>query len=213
MIERKIIATAKIATFAVVHGVYFKQFEGLKESLQKYHDDFVEKIKSNGVEVVDFGMVEENSVAFDIAHKIQSANVDLIMCNMVTYATSSVFTPILQNCSAPMILVALQPLKALDYQKACTYMQLENDNICSVPEFTGVANRMGKKIYDVVIGTLYGDVEADSELLKWCNIAKALHGLKGARLGLMGHTMEAMYDMHADPTAIAAALGRMPLNS
>ncbi len=207
MIERKIIATAKIATFAVVHGVYFKQFEGLKESLQKYHDDFVEKIKGNGVEVVDFGMVEENSVAFDIAHKIQSANVDLIMCNMVTYATSSVFTPILQNCSAPMILVALQPLKALDYQKACTYMQLENDNICSVPEFTGVANRMGKKIYDVVIGTLYDDVESDSELLKWCNIAKALHGLKGARLGLMGHTMEAMYDMHADPTAIAAAFG------
>ena len=207
MIERKIMATAKIATFAVVHGVYFKQFEGLRESLQKYHNDFVEKVKTNGVEVIDFGMVEENSVAFEIAQKIQSANVDLIMCNMITYATSSVFTPILQNCSAPMILVALQPLKALDYQKACTYMQLENDNICSVPEFIGVANRMGKKIYDVIIGTLYNDFEADENLAKWCNIAKALHGLKGARLGLMGHTMEAMYDMHADPTAIAAAFG------
>ena len=26
-------------------------------------------------------------------------------------------------------------------------------------------------------------------------------------MGLMGHTMEAMYDMHADPTAISAQFG------
>ena len=31
--------------------------------------------------------------------------------------------------------------------------------------------------------------------------------MKGARVGLMGHTMEAMYDMHADPTAVATAFG------
>ena len=76
---------------------------------------------------------------------------------MITYATSSVFAPILQNTNAPMILLSLQPLQHLDYSKACTYMQLENDNICSVPEFTGVAIRMGKPITDVVIGCFYGD--------------------------------------------------------
>ncbi len=64
-----------------------------------------------------------------------------------------------------------------------------------------------KKINDVVIGTLYGDAEAQAEIAKWCNIAMVLHALKGARIGLMGHTMEAMYDMHADPTAISAAFG------
>jgi L-arabinose isomerase len=69
----------------------------------------------------------------------------------------------------------------------------------------GVAARMNKKIYDVIIGCLYDDAEADGELAKWCDIAKVLHDLKGARIGLMGHVLEAMYDMHADPTAVANA--------
>jgi len=155
--------------------------------------------------VIDFGMVDSSENAYAVADKIAGSGVDVLMCNMVTYATSSVFAPILKNASAPMILVALQPLRALDYSKACTFMQLENDNICSVPEFTGVAVRLHKKIYDVIIGTLYDDAEADAEIAKWCDIAKVLHDLKGARIGLMGHALEAMYDMHADPTAVSDA--------
>jgi L-arabinose isomerase len=173
----------------------------------KYHADFVEKLRANGVEVVDAGMVDSNEKGFEACDVLNGAGVDLIMCNMVTYATSSVFAPVLRGCNAPMILVALQPKAALDYDRACTFMQLENDNICSVPEFMGVAVRFNKKIHDVVIGTLYDDCEADAEIKKWCDIASVLASLKGARMGLMGHVLEAMYDMHADPTAIASAFG------
>lgn len=207
MIERKITPTAKIAVFAVVHGVYFEQFEGLFESLSGFHSDLIKIVEKNQVEVIDFGMVDSSERAFKVADEIQAAGVDLIICNMITYATSSVFAPILRNCTAPMILAALQPRAAMDYSIASTKMQLENDNICSVPEFMGVAVRMNRKIYDVIIGTLYGDEKAEGEIAAWCNIAKALNGLKGARLGLMGHVLEAMYDMHADPTAIASAFG------
>ncbi len=105
---------------------------------------------------------------------------------------SSVFAPIVRDMNIPMVLVALQPLEKLDYTKANTFMQLENDNICSVPEFTGVAVRLGKKVDDVIIGTLYNDAEAQKEVTEWCEIAKVLHSLKGARIGLMGHTMEAL---------------------
>lgn len=207
MIERKKKRTARIGTFAVAHGVYWGQFEGLYESLSKYHDDLKEQVAANEVEVIDFGMVDTSERAYEVAREVSAANVDLLMCNMITYATSSVFAPILRDTNVPMILLALQPLKGLDYSKASTYMQLENDNICSVPEFMGVANRLGKKIYDVILGTLYDDDEAQRDIAKWCDIAKVLHDLKGARIGLMGHTMEAMYDMHADPTAISAAFG------
>ena len=207
MIERKVRPTARIAVFAVVHGVYFEQFEGLFESLSGFHGDFIKMVEKNGVEVIDFGMVDSSERAFKVAEEIGAAGVDLIICNMITYATSSVFAPILRNCTAPMILAALQPREAMDYSIASTRMQLENDNICSVPEFMGVAVRLNKKIYDVIIGTLYGDEKAEGELAAWCNIAKALHGLKGARLGLMGHVLEAMYDMHSDPTAISSAFG------
>ena len=207
MIERKVIPTAKIGIFAVAHATYWAQFEGLYEKIMKYHNDFVEMVKKNGVEVIDLGMVDSSEKGYEAADKLTAAGVDTIFCNMVTYATSSVFAPVMRAATAPVVLVALQPLECLDYSKASTYMQLENDNICSVPEFTGVAIRLGKKVSDVILGTLYNDAEAESEVSRWCSIAKVLNSLKGARMGLMGHTMEAMYDMHTDPTAVSAAFG------
>lgn len=207
MIERKAKRTARIGVFAVVHEVYFEQFEGLKEKFFAYHNELLEQIRTNDVEVIDFGLVGSNAEGYEAAKRINEQGIDMLMCNMITYATSSVFTPIILGCDIPMILLALQPRSGLDYTNANTFMQLENDNICAVPEFVGVAERLGKKINDVVIGTLYGDAEAQAEIAKWCNIAMVLHALKGARIGLMGHTMEAMYDMHADPTAISAAFG------
>lgn len=58
----------------------------------------------------------------------------------------SVFAPIMRDAGVPVVLVALQPRAALDYTRANTFMQLENDNICSVPEFCGVAIRLGRKL-------------------------------------------------------------------
>ena len=207
MIERKNPRYAKVGVFAVAHAAYWSQFEGLYENIMGYHRDFCAMAAKNGVDVVDFGMIDSSEKAYDALAKIKAANVDLLFCNMVTYATSSVFAPIMRDAAVPVVLVALQPRAALDYTRANTFMQLENDNICSVPEFCGVAIRLGKKAADVIIGCLYGDAEAESAVAEWCDIAKVLHDLHGARMGLMGHTMEAMYDMHADPTAISAAFG------
>lgn len=205
MIERKAKRTANIAFFSVAHNVYFEQFEGLDASLKALHDKTVEKIKENNVNVFDYGITASNENSYKIASEIQKDNVDLIICNMITYATSSVFAPVVMNTSAPIVLLALQPREALDYTKANTFMQLENDNICSVPEFTGVAIRLGRPVKDVILGHLYDDSRAESELSEWCDIAKVLHDLKGARIGLMGHVLESMYDMHSDPTAVSAA--------
>ena len=85
MIERKNPRKAKIGLFAVVHGVYFDQFEGLYENLTKYHSDLAEKLKANEVEVVDLGMIASNSEAFDAADKFNGEAVDLIICNMISF--------------------------------------------------------------------------------------------------------------------------------
>lgn len=207
MITRLKKRDARIAFFSVVHEVYFEQFENLKKSLEFYHNETIKLTEENGVTVVDYGFVGNNSKAFEVAEKISGDRIDLIVCNMITYATSSVFAPILQNTTAPIVLLALQPRKGLDYSKACTFMQLENDNICSVPEFTGVAIRYGKPVKDAILGYLYDDEIAHKELAQWCEVAKVLHDLKGARFGLMGHVLEAMYDMHADPTAVSSYFG------
>ncbi len=207
MMKRRVERTAKIAMFAVAHSVYWEQFPGLHESLSKNHKKAIEKVEANQVDVVDFGIVDSSINAFKIADKINAINPDLVICNMVTYATSSVFTPIIQRVNSPFILLAVQPRKALDYSIASTFMQLENDAICSVPEFINVAKRFNKKIHDVIIGTLSDDLKVDEEIAEWCDVAKVLNGLRGARIGLMGHVLESMYDMHVDPTLISAKFG------
>ena len=207
MLERKKKRVGRIGVFAVAHPVYWDQFEGLLETLLRFHEDFKKLLIENDVELFDYGMIDTNKKAFEAIKRMQADDLDVIMCNMSTYATSSVFAPIVREMPQPIVLVALQPRKTFDLGNGSTRIQLENDNICSVPEFTGVAIRMGKKVHDVIIGSLYDDPVAKAELAEWCDIAKVLHDFKGARFGLMGHVLEAMYDMHADPTAISSKFG------
>ena len=205
MIQRIPEKKPKIGFFAVAHGTYWEQFDGLKENMQEYHSLLASIINKNDVELIDLGIIDDSISAFKAAEKI--LDVDLVFCNMITYATSSVFAPILKIINAPIVLIAAQPRSALDYAKANTFMQLENDNICSVPEFCGVAIRLGKNINDIIIGKLKNDPFVLTEISRWCDIAKALHCIKGARVGLMGHVLESMYDMHSDPTAIFSTFG------
>jgi L-arabinose isomerase len=207
MLERRKPRAARIGVFGVGHPVYWGQFPGLLDTLMNFHEEFKAIVSENDVEVIDYGMVDYSEKAYDVLQKMQGDNLDVVMCNMLTYATSSVFAPIIRDLNKPMVLVALQPLETLDLANGSTRIQLENDNICSVPEFTGVAIRMGKKVDDVIIGTLYNDDKAKAAITEWCDIAKVLHDLRGARFGLMGHVLEAMYDMHADPTAISKTFG------
>jgi len=207
MIERIKEKQVHVGVFAVAHDTYWAQFPGLREKIDGYHGELIQKLEGMGAEVRDYGMVDSNAEAYAIAERMGGDSLDVLFCNMTTYATSSVFAPIMRAAQMPVVLVALQPRKAMDYTNANTFMQLENDNICSVPEFSGVAVRLGKKLADIILGTLREDREADAALASWCSVGKALHALRGARIGLMGHVLEAMYDMHADPTAVSAAFG------
>ena len=198
---------ANIGVFGVGYWKYWDQFEGLLEELQLKQRKFIEKLYDADVAVTDFGMVDDAQSAYDLVPKLQAANLDLIFCDMVTYATSSTFGTIIRNIDIPLVMVALQPMKALDYSRASTHMQLANDDVCSVPEFAGVAVRMGKPVPDVIIGTLEDDPQADEEIRKYCRIARVLHDLKNARIGHFGHPIESMLDMHSDPTMFTAAFG------
>jgi len=207
LIERRKKLTANIGLFGVGHDTYWHQFECLKEELLGYQEVLEKKIRGNGLNVRNFGMTDNAETAYAMVKELKAADLDLIFCDMLTYATSSTWGIIVRELNIPIVLVALQPLKAMDYSNGSTYVQLVNDNICALPEFTGVSVRMGKKHPPVIIGTLYDDPAADAELAEWCRIARVLHDLKGARIGQMGHVLEAMLDMHSDPTAFTAHFG------
>ncbi len=206
-IERRRELTANVGIFGVGHHTYWNQFDGLLDEMHGKLDAFVQKVQANGVQVTNFGLIDDARSAYAALPKLKSAPLDLLFCDMVTYATSSTFGILVRDLDVPIVLVAMQPLRAMDYSKASTYMQLCNDDFCSVPEFTGVAIRMGKQPPPVILGTLHDDPAADAELAEWCSIAKVLHDLKRARIGHFGHVLESMLDMHSDPTAFTAAFG------
>lgn len=197
----------RIGVFGVGYDKYWDQFSGLLEELMQKHEVFLGKIKDTEATIIDFGMIDNPAKAYEMVKKLEAANLDLIFCNMLTYATSGTFGIIIKTLQAPIVLVALQPRKALDYSQASTYMQLMNDDICALPEFGGAAVRFGKKVPDMIIGSLYEDAEVDQQIDEYCRIAKVLHALKNAQLGHIGHPLNSMLDMQTDPTMLTAFFG------
>ena len=206
-IPRRKPRTARIGVFGVGYHAYWSQFDGLLDELRGKLAVFIEKVKSQQVEVVDFGIVDDAQSAYGLLPHMKGANLDLVFCDMLTYATSATFGIIVRDLDVPIVLVALQPLEAMDYARASTYMQLCNDDFCSVPEFTGVAIRMGRKPPPVILGTLNHDPTTEAEIAEWCDVAKVLHDLSRARIGHFGHPIEHMLDMQTDQTALTAAFG------
>lgn len=206
-VERRKPRTARIGIFGVGYHVYWGQFPGLLDELMRKLDVLVERVAATGVEVTNFGMVDKAQDAYALVPKLKAADLDLIFCDMLTYATSATFGVIARSLDIPIVLVALQPLEAMDYARATTHMQLANDDFCSIPEFMGVAIRMGRKPPAVVLGTLHNDPDAERDVRDWCDVAMALHDVKRARIGHFGHPIEHMLDMQTDQTALTAAFG------
>ena len=206
-IARRKPLTARVGLFGVGLDTYWTQFPGLLDELLAKKEILKRKLEAHSVELFDFGMIDNAERAAEALPRIEAADLDLLFVDMLTYATSSTFGMIVRRMRIPVVLVALQPLSAMDYTHANTYMQLCNDDFCSVPEFTGVAVRMGKKAPAVILGKLEGDAVADAELAEWCRVAHVLHDLRRARLGHLGHVLEAMLDMQTDPAAVTATFG------
>lgn len=206
-ISRRKPLNANIGVMGVGLDTYWNQFESLYEVMLNKMKTFNDKLIKHPVTVFDFGIVDNAEKAYKVLPKLKAADLDMLFIDMVTYATSATFGVIAREMHIPIVLVVLQPLAALDYANATTFMQLCNDDYCSVPEFAGVAGRMGIKAPPIIIGMLENDVHADAEIAQWCSIANVLHDVRRARIGHMGHVLESMLDMQTDPTAITATFG------
>lgn len=192
---------------AVGHHTYWSQFPGLRDEMYRKVGVLAGRLATSGVAVENFGLVDDAQSAWTVLPRVKGADLDLLFVDMATYATSSTFGVICREVNVPIVLVALQPMAAMDYANGTTQMQLANDDFCSVPEFAGVAIRLGRPAPHVILGHETDDPKAEEEIARWCRIAGVLHSLRKGRIGLMGHVLESMYDMHTDPTAVTAAFG------
>ncbi|MDX1286129.1 MAG: hypothetical protein R3182_14000, partial [Draconibacterium sp.] len=75
---------AKIGVFGVGYELYWNQFPGLFDELMEKHQILISKIPAENIEIVDFGMIDSPSKAYQVVKEMQAANLDLVFCNMLT---------------------------------------------------------------------------------------------------------------------------------
>ncbi|MBN1624129.1 MAG: L-fucose/L-arabinose isomerase family protein [Clostridia bacterium] len=222
MLERKT-TKPRIGLYGVGLKAYWPQFDGLRERLVRY-TDFVEKKLSACGDVYNFGMVDDETQGRKAGEFFNSNNVDIIFMYSATYCTSSCILPVHQICSAPLIILNLQPTAQMNYLNTSTGQWLAHCGACPVPEFANALERAGIK-YRIVNGLLGQSrtpqgsetdeatehrpesVEAWKDIDEWCQAAKVKSMFKYARFGFLGNNYSGMLDMYSDYTMLSAFLG------
>jgi L-arabinose isomerase len=199
--------SAKVGVFGCGCRFYWHQFEGLKEGLLGHQRHFEDRLRAGGVDIVSADLVDTPQLAVQTGKMFRLADVDFLICYMSTYALSSTVLPVVQRAGVPMIIVSLQPSRAMDYEHGTTFMQLEHDNQTSLPEVCYALRRADIEIPGMVVGTLHDDARAWNRVFDWCKVARAYTTVRNARIGVMGHVYEGMLDMNSDPTAFDATFG------
>ena len=197
---------ARVGVFGIGLATYWPQFEGLKARIEGYQARVEERVREFGGEVVSAGLVDTEQGARAAGDLFASAQVDLVFCHAVTYATSSTVLPVIQAAKVPAVLLGLQPTATLDYGNIDTGEWLANCAACCVPEIAGALTR-ARIPYDTVAGTIDDDPRAWEKIGAWVRAAGAARSLRRARLGFMGHTYAGMLDLYSDFTAVHAQVG------
>ena len=199
-------AAPRVGIFGIGLAAYWPQFEGLRERLEGYQQGIQARLETMGAEVVSARLVDTASAARHAGANLAAAGVDLVMLYTATYATSSQVLPTVQGIGAPLVILNLQPTRTLDYEGMTTGEWLANCSACCVPEIAGALTR-ARIPYRVVTGTLLDGDPAWNVLREWLDAAYAVHCLRTARIGFLGHTYPGMLDMYSDFTQVHAQTG------
>jgi len=199
-------AAPRVAVFGIGLAAYWPQFDGLRERLAGYQAGIERRIEELGAEVVTAGLVDTPQAARVAGETLASARPELLLVYTATYATSSQVLPVVQAVDAPVVVLNLQPTRTLDYEAMTTAEWLANCSACCVPEIAGALTRAGIR-YRTLTGTLLDGDPAWDALAEWLDAARAVHDLRGARIGFLGHTYPGMLDMYSDFTQVHAQTG------
>lgn len=202
-----------IGLFGIGLETYWSQFKGLKERLEGYQTLISNKLGQQGARVVNAGLVDTVDKARSAAHLFKQEDVAVIFLYVSTYALSATVLPVVQKTKVPVVILNLQPTKAIDYdwfnklgdRGLMTGEWLANCQACSVPEIANVFNRSGIQFFQVT-GTL-DDAEAWTEIADWIAAVQVAASMAQNKMGVLGHYYNGMLDIYSDLTLQASTFG------
>ena len=197
---------ARVGVFAIALGAYLPQFPTLVPEFEQQYAAFKKTIPDT-VEVIDGGIVTTKELSMAAGDKFRAADVDLVILQLLTYATSYNMLPAVRDLDVPVVLVNVQKKKAPDYANTDTPTWLGELYACgAVGEMVADLERAGKR-HAVITGVVEGgdpQVQARIEVLDVALVGLirecghdfgglgSFHGVIGRKTGETGCTRRAV---------------------
>jgi len=204
----------KVGIVGIGLDVYWAQFCGLKEALEKNLSALAARLERDWCAVKNFGLIDNAESAAQTAETMRRECIDILFLHTSTYALSSTVLPVAKRCGAPIVVLNMQPDAGIDYKKlnsmadrsAMTGEWLRHCSACPAPEIANVFKRC-KIPFREVVGYINGDAHAARETAEWLDAARAVYAMRRNRLGLLGHYYGGMLDIYTDLTLQLASFG------
>lgn len=192
--------TARIGVFAIALGAYLPQFPSLAPEFEGQYRVFKQMLPPTA-ELIDGGIVTTKEQAMQAGDKFRAADVDLVVLQLLTYATSYNMLPAVRDLDVPVVLVNLQKKKAPDYANTDTAAWLGELYACgAVGEMAADLERAGKR-YAVITGVVEGgDPQAQAEIEDWIRAAQVRRRFRDTNLAQIGRPYPGMMDLYLDET-------------
>ena len=195
---------ARVGVFAIALGAYLPQFPSLVPEFEGQFADFKKTIPDS-VELVDGGIVTTKEAAMVAGDKFRAADVDLVILQMLTYATSYNMLPAIRDLN---VLLNVQKKKAPDYANTDTATWLGELYACgAVGEMVADLERAGKR-HAVITGVVEGgDPEVEKQIAEWCTAAQVRRRFRDTNIAQIGRPYPGMMDLYIDETNLYNRMG------
>ena len=198
---------AKVGVFSIALGAYLPQFPQLVPNFERQYADFKATLPMT-VELVDGGMATTKEQSQEAGDLFRAADVDLVILQMLTYATSYNVLPAVRDLDVPVVVVNVQKKAQPDYANTDIPTWLGDLYACGAPgEVVADLNRAGKRSAMVTGVVEGGDALVAEQLDQWCRAAQVRRRLRRTNIAQIGRPYPGMMDLYIDETNLYNRLG------